>query len=82
MSPRDGNRRRPLSREERVLWKAVTQSIVPRRKQTEIDIDEEQDTEPASPKPKTSRATPAPMVTAPVKPSAPPPLAPLGRRMK
>lgn len=82
MSTRDGNRRRPLSREERVLWKAVTQTIVPRRKSS--DIDDESEAAPApptvvSPKP----AKPQPVAVPPrVETRAPPPLAPLGRRMK
>jgi DNA-nicking Smr family endonuclease len=82
MSARDGNRRRPLSREERVLWKAVTQSIVPRRKPAESD--EALESEPAH-APETINRTPGPAPTAlppRVEKRAPPPLAPLGRRMK
>lgn len=74
MSPRDGNKRRPLSREERVLWKAVTQSIVPRRKPVEIDDVLESASAQAPEIPKRA-ATLAPT-------ALPPPLAPLGRRMK
>lgn len=85
MSPRDGNRRRPLSREERVLWKAVTQSIAPLRAATENDDEEPEAAAPPAP---IIRPTKNPAKTAPaappasVRPSAPPPLAPLGRRMK
>ncbi|MCK9918360.1 Smr/MutS family protein [Microbacteriaceae bacterium K1510] len=82
MSTRDGNKRRPLSREERVLWKAVTQSIVPRRKPTEID--DEVEAPEAPPPAKTSKGvTPREAIVAPrIETRAPPPLAPLGRRMK
>lgn len=82
MSSRDGNKRRPLSREERVLWKAVTQSIVPRRKP--VDVDEAVESEP-TPSPEIAKRTsqPAPTTLPPrVEKRAPPPLAPLGRRMK
>lgn len=82
MSTRDGNRRRPLSREERVLWKAVTQSIVPRRQPTEIDDESEAATPPASAT-RINSVKPQPIAAPPrVEMRAPPPLAPLGRRMK
>jgi len=82
MSPRDGNRRRPLSREERILWKAVTQSIVPRRKP--VDIGDETESAPAQiPETPKRAATSAPPVLPPrAGKRTPPPLAPLGRRMK
>lgn len=82
MSTRDGNRRRPLSREERVLWKAVTQSIVPRRQPTEID-DESEAAAPPAPAASPTAVKPQPIAAPPrVEMRAPPPLAPLGRRMK
>jgi DNA-nicking Smr family endonuclease len=82
MSPRDGNKRRPLSREERVLWKAVTQSIVPRRKPVEVDDTIENEPTP-SPERAKRTSQPAPTALPPrVETRAPPPLAPLGRRMK
>ena len=82
MSTRDGNRRRPLSREERVLWKAVTQSIVPRRQPTAID-DESEAAPPPAPATTVNSVKPQPIAAPPrVEMRAPPPLAPLGRRMK
>jgi len=82
MSTRDGNKRRPLSREERVLWKAVTQSVVPRRKPAEID-DEAEAPAPPAPANTPKNVTPRETSVAPrVETRAPPPLAPLGRRMK
>jgi DNA-nicking Smr family endonuclease len=82
MSPRDGNKRRPLSREERVLWKAVTQSIVPRRKP--VDVDDATESEPAYTPDTSKRPLPPSPVTLspPIEKRTPPPLAPLGRRMK
>lgn len=82
MSARDGNRRRPLSREERVLWKAVTKSVVPRRKLPESE-DENAEFETAMLPPVTARALKASVAPpTPAKPLAPPPLAPLGRHTK
>jgi DNA-nicking Smr family endonuclease len=87
MGPRDGNRRRPLSREERVLWKAVTQSIAPLRALPATDDDEPEAEAAAAAAPKVRPAknaakTQPVVLPAPAKPAAPPPLAPLGRRMK
>lgn len=82
MNSRDGNRRRPLSREERVLWKAITRTVVPRRKDEAPD-DDADDAPAANVKPVRAIApTPSPQPTLPPRPAAPPPLAPLGRRMK
>lgn len=80
MSPRDGNRRRPLSREERVLWKAVTQSVVPRRK----PVDTEDDSEPARKPEKSKRTTKTEPTVLPQRSEkrAPPSLSPLDRRVK
>jgi DNA-nicking Smr family endonuclease len=81
MSPRDG-KRRPLSREEKLLWKAVTKSVTPRREQAAGD-DEQAELEAAVPRPKTVRALKASVAPpAAAKPAAAPPLTPLGRRMK
>jgi DNA-nicking Smr family endonuclease len=81
MSSRDGSRRRVLSYDERVLWTAVTQSIAPLRgKQPEPEPETE-----AMPAPRTpARAAKTAPGAMPVKtvPPSPPPLAPLGRRMK
>lgn len=87
MSPRDGHRRRPLSREERVLWKTVTQSIAPLRAMPAADdeVPEQDVAAPVAQKSpiakKTAKAAPV-AASALVKPAVPPPLAPLGRRMK
>ncbi|MBI2713265.1 MAG: Smr/MutS family protein [Rhizobiales bacterium] len=84
---RDGNRRRVLTQDERVLWTIVTKSIAPLRAST-LDRPDEDSAEVA-PKPaaKPARATKhvtkaAPAAVPPPKQSAPPPLAPLGRRMR
>jgi DNA-nicking Smr family endonuclease len=82
MSARDGDRRRVLSYEERVLWTTVTKAIAPLRATARLAPDEETETtadlikppRPAGPK----QASPP---LAPHKP-APPPLTPLSRRMK
>ena len=82
MSARDGDQRRVLSYEERVLWTTVTKAIAPLRATTRLAPDEETETtadvvkppRPAGPK----KASPP---LAPHKP-APPPLTPLSRRMK
>jgi DNA-nicking Smr family endonuclease len=81
MSARDGDRRRVLSYEERVLWTTVTKAIAPLRATTRLAPDEETETtadvvkppRPAGPK----QASPP---LAPHKPA--PPLTPLSRRMK
>src|SRR5262249_13638824 len=80
MGSHDGKRRRVLSQEERVLWMTVTKSVAPMR-----DLPGDEDSEEAS----SSQPMPAARaitLTAkkPVLPEtkAPPPLAPLGRRMK
>jgi DNA-nicking Smr family endonuclease len=80
MSPRDPSRRRLLSREERVLWTAVTRSIEPLRD----DVPAPSETEEAmeiSVAPKKRAAMPAPVLPK-AAPPPPPPLTPLGRRMR
>ncbi|HEY1473706.1 MAG TPA: Smr/MutS family protein [Pseudolabrys sp.] len=77
MSPRD--RRRVLSSEERVLWTTVTKAIEPLHASAHFDTGDEAIAHVAQP------ARPAPGIHAPSSPPAkapPPPLAPLGRRMK
>jgi DNA-nicking Smr family endonuclease len=85
MSARD--RRRVLSREERVLWRTITESIAPLRETPDGGFDIEEKVEAVPPPVKTVR-TPK---SAPLPPRAvpkaraepvPPPLAPLGRRMR
>jgi DNA-nicking Smr family endonuclease len=83
MSPRDGNRRRVLSYEERVLWTTVTKSIAPLR-EPPAEIAEEGDVAVTPSRAPARAARPAP-IAAPAPPPprpAPPPLSPLGRRMK
>jgi DNA-nicking Smr family endonuclease len=85
MSARDGDRRRVLSYEERVLWTTVTKAIAPLRATTRLAPDEQTETTADAVKPPRAagpkRASPP---LAPHKPAPPlaPPLAPLGRRMK
>ncbi len=85
MSVRD--RRRVLSREERVLWRTVTQSIAPLRETPDGGFDFEDGVEAATPpvKPrraaKTVTAAPSPAKAVSAPPAAPA-LAPLGRRMR
>ncbi len=83
MSARD--RRRVLSREERVLWRTVTQSIAPLRDMPEIAPEPEKtaDIAPATARPRRA-IKPLPAVSRPLESSQPlpPPLAPLGRRMR
>jgi DNA-nicking Smr family endonuclease len=87
MSP-GGRRSRPLRDDERALWDGVTRAIAPlkRRKAAEPRGEPPSADEKPRIKPKPKSATKAPAVTAPAAPraprAAPPPLAPLGRRMK
>lgn len=80
MSRQNRNRRRVLSRDERVMWSAFTKAIVPLRDVAAVELaGGEFDEPPAlaapiSPSPKAARPTPAAV--------AAPPLAPLDRRMK
>jgi DNA-nicking Smr family endonuclease len=79
MSARD--RRRVLSREERVLWRTVTQSIAPLRDTPHVAsaIEETSEVTPSPVKPRRAvKSVPVPAKA----PPAPPPLAPLGRRMR
>lgn len=80
---RDGNRRRLLTADERVLWTLVTKSIAPLRATSHNDV-----AAPAAegePAPKPARK-PSVGIAPSAGPSpqrlAPPPLAPLGRRMR
>lgn len=88
MSPRDRSRRRVLSREERVLWSAVTHTIAPLRDAPAPVEGEplEPAMPPAPPRKGAAKvlADIAPAPTAPRKPPAPPPqpLTPLTRRMR
>jgi DNA-nicking Smr family endonuclease len=77
------SRRRVLSYEERVLWTTVTKAIAPLSATARPAPDAQSEpageiAKPAQPTARTRRISPLP---APQK-SAPPPLTPLGRRMK
>ena len=87
---RDGNRRRGLSDEERVLWTTVSKAIKPLRARPQAAPDEAADSETDFPKAAAKPARPASraataLPAAPPKPAAPP-LAPqltsLGRRLR
>ena len=82
MSSRDGDRRRVLSYEERVLWTTVTKAIAPLRTTARIapDVDT-QATQVAVKPPRPVGPKKASPPLASQKP-APPPLTPLSRRMK
>lgn len=83
MSARD--RRRVLSREERVLWRTVTQSIAPLRDTPDGAPEQEETAEfvPPSGKPGRAAKPPAAVSRTTKNPPTPlTPLAPLGRRMR
>jgi DNA-nicking Smr family endonuclease len=74
------SRRRALSDDERVLWRTVTRSIAPLKSRK---AGTEEDGEPAvAPKAGTPAKHSPPTIAPPSPRSAPPPLAPLDRRMK
>src|SRR5688500_17332205 len=77
-------RRRALSDDERALWETVTRAVAPlRRRKAKIKVIEEAE-EVAAPLP-AKPARKAAATTSPPAPSSrpgPPPLAPLGRRMR
>jgi DNA-nicking Smr family endonuclease len=82
MNSGDGRRRRVLSQEERVLWTTVTKSIAPLRDLPASDLDDHAG-EPAAPaRPIKRAAKPGPTGASLPEKKSPPPLAPLGRRMK
>lgn len=78
MSSGDGRRRRVLSKEERVLWTTITKSIAPLR---ELPASDEHDATIAI-APVKSALKPGPIARAFPEKKSPPPLTPLGRRMK
>ena len=80
MKPRDGNRRRGLSADERALWKTVTKAIAPLRDMPAVDADEEGAVEAPSPQKKRAER-PVARRPEPPAPTAPP-LTPLDRRMR
>ena len=82
MSARDGDRRRVLSYEERVLWTTVTKAIEPLRATARPAPDEQTETTAEAVKP--PRPAGPKKVSPPLAPQmpTPPPLTPLSRRMK
>ena len=78
MKPGDGKRRRALSADERVLWTAVTKSIAPLR-----NSGTSEDAETAEPiAPQVEIPPVKARLAASESDKRPPPLAPLGRRMR
>ena len=79
-------RPRPLSEEERALWDTVTRAIAPLRRRKAARIKEAAEAEevaaraPAKPARNAVKTPAAP--AAPIQRPGPPPLAPLGRRMR
>ena len=71
-------KRRGLSPDERVLWSAVTRSIAPMRAGAPAP---EEDAAEAVP-PVASKPATAPLARPPAQAPTPPPLSPLGRRMR
>jgi DNA-nicking Smr family endonuclease len=82
MSARDGDRRRVLSYEERVLWTTVTKAIAPLRAMARLAPDEQTETTADAVKP--PRPAGPKQASPPLAPQmhTPPPLTPLSRRMK
>ena len=78
MTSRDGSRRRGLTYEERVLWTTVTKAIKPLRAKPLVTPDADGETIVEVPKAAVRSARP---LKRPAK-AAPPPLTPLGRRMR
>jgi DNA-nicking Smr family endonuclease len=76
-------RKRSLSDDERALWDTVTRAIAPlRRRKVKVKATETEDVAPPSPAKPARHTVPVAPPTAPPKRAGPPPLAPLGRRMR
>ena len=85
MSSRDGDRRRVLSYEERVLWTTVTKAIAPLRTTARIAPDVDTEATPVAvkpPRPVGPKKASPPLAPQQPAPPPPPPLTPLSRRMK
>lgn len=82
MKSGDGRRRRVLSQEERVLWTTVTKSIAPMRALPAAEMDDDAAEAPTPARPVKHAAKHRLTVTSPAEKKPPPPLVPLGRRMK
>jgi DNA-nicking Smr family endonuclease len=78
MTGRDGKPRRTLSYDERVLWTMVTKSIAPLHG-TSPEFEEPASVPPPAPK---RNAAKHPAAAPPPQTAKPPPLTPLGRRMR
>ena len=74
-----GNRRRVLSYEERVLWTTFTKAIKPLRASAHFDVGDDAIAQPSR---STLIAKIAPMPSSAPAKAVPPPLAPLGRRLR
>jgi DNA-nicking Smr family endonuclease len=74
-------RRRSLTDDERALWDTVTRAVRPLRRRKVKEVAEVEGAVAPSPA-KPSRGIAIAPVSAPVRLAAPPPLAPLGRRMR
>jgi DNA-nicking Smr family endonuclease len=81
--PRGKRRRRELSAEEHALWRGVARSVRPLRKHARREVEDAEPVAavPARP-PAKAKAVKAVVQARIVKPSIPPPLAPLARREK
>src|SRR5262245_46808533 len=78
MSSSDGKRRRVLSTEERVLWTAITKSVAPLRNAVTTEDDESSERINQQIETHSAKAESA----ASARDTPPPPLAPLGRRVR
>src|SRR5262245_34699502 len=81
MNSRDGNRRRVLSPEERVLWATVAKTIVPLQ-DASAEYEEDDAAETAARARSPSVSSGSVRTGTVVSENKPPPLAPLGRRLK
>jgi DNA-nicking Smr family endonuclease len=82
---RDGNRRRMLTPDERVLWSLVTKTIAPLHDLAPLSHNDGAAPEAPALDPVVKSTGPGTIRTTPALPQrtlAPPPLAPLGRRMR
>lgn len=81
MNSHDGKRRRVLSPEERVLWTTVTKSVAPLRESPATNGNHDANMAD-SPRVASTGAKPVSIAPSLTEKKSPPPLAPLGRRMK
>jgi DNA-nicking Smr family endonuclease len=74
-------RKRSLTQDEHALWTTVTRSVAPLRRRKAAPAEPAAEPLPAPP-PAKSQSRPAAPSAGPTAPSKPPPLAPLGRRLR